>query len=153
MGGSLNFTAALFLPADRPERFGKATAAGADAAILDLEDAVAADAKGAGRAALRSDLAFVPVRARVNGLGTPWHAAHMAARAGRGLAAVIVPKAEAGAAFTALCETAPVPVIAWPVSSDYRRRPEWPGPASAAVSPSRARERTISCAGAAPTGT
>lgn len=31
----------LFVPADRPERFDKAAAAGADAVVLDLEDAVA----------------------------------------------------------------------------------------------------------------
>ncbi|MDJ1371963.1 HpcH/HpaI aldolase/citrate lyase family protein [Gulosibacter molinativorax] len=37
---------ALFVPATRPERIAKAFAAGADAVIVDLEDAVAADAKG-----------------------------------------------------------------------------------------------------------
>ena len=31
----------LFVPGDRPERFDKAAASGADAIILDLEDAVA----------------------------------------------------------------------------------------------------------------
>jgi citrate lyase beta subunit len=30
----------LFVPGDRPERFGKALASGADAVVLDLEDAV-----------------------------------------------------------------------------------------------------------------
>jgi citrate lyase beta subunit len=35
----------LFVPGDRPERMGKAFAAGADALILDLEDAVAPGAK------------------------------------------------------------------------------------------------------------
>ena len=30
----------LFVPGDRPERFAKASASGADAVILDLEDAV-----------------------------------------------------------------------------------------------------------------
>jgi citrate lyase subunit beta/citryl-CoA lyase len=33
----------LFVPGDRPERFAKAAASGADAVILDLEDAVTAD--------------------------------------------------------------------------------------------------------------
>ena len=37
----------LFVPGNRPERFGKALAAGADAVIIDLEDAVPA-AEGAG---------------------------------------------------------------------------------------------------------
>lgn len=38
-------TAPLFVPGDRPERFAKAAASGADAVILDLEDAVAAERK------------------------------------------------------------------------------------------------------------
>lgn len=112
MGAPLAFTVPLFVPANRPERFAKAADAGADAAILDLEDAVAADAKDAARAALRADFATVPVLVRVNGLGTPWHAADMAALAGRAFAAVMVPKAEAGEAFTALCAAAPIPVVA-----------------------------------------
>ncbi len=47
---------ALFVPADRPERFGKAVAA-ADVAILDLEDAVAGANKGAARDAVAAALA------------------------------------------------------------------------------------------------
>ncbi|MCZ4302565.1 HpcH/HpaI aldolase/citrate lyase family protein [Microbacterium oxydans] len=43
---------ALYAPADRPERFGKALDAGADAVIVDLEDAVAASRKADARAAL-----------------------------------------------------------------------------------------------------
>ena len=43
----------LFVPADRPERWKKAFAAGADAVILDLEDAVVASAKPDARRALR----------------------------------------------------------------------------------------------------
>jgi citrate lyase beta subunit len=44
----------LFTPADRPERFGKAAAVGADGAVLDLEDGVGLPAKQAARqAALR----------------------------------------------------------------------------------------------------
>ncbi|MBU2326132.1 MAG: CoA ester lyase, partial [Alphaproteobacteria bacterium] len=35
----------LFVPGDRPERFAKAAASGADAIILDLEDAVVPSAK------------------------------------------------------------------------------------------------------------
>ena len=40
----------LFVPADRPERFDKALATGADAIILDLEDSVSLERKPAGRA-------------------------------------------------------------------------------------------------------
>lgn len=42
----------LFTPGNRPERFAKAAATGADALILDLEDAVAEQAKDAARAIL-----------------------------------------------------------------------------------------------------
>ena len=47
----------LFVPADRPERIAKALASGADAVIVDLEDAVAPDAKEPAREALRGWLA------------------------------------------------------------------------------------------------
>ena len=44
----------LFTPADRPDRFGKAVAVGADGAVLDLEDGVGLSSKQAARqAALR----------------------------------------------------------------------------------------------------
>ena len=42
----------LFVPADRPERIAKALASGADAVIVDLEDAVAPEAKSRARQAL-----------------------------------------------------------------------------------------------------
>ena len=42
----------LFVPGDRPERFAKARAAGADMVIVDLEDAVAPESKPRARAAL-----------------------------------------------------------------------------------------------------
>lgn len=44
----------LFVPGNRPERFCKAAAAGADAIILDLEDAVHPDSKAAARDAIRA---------------------------------------------------------------------------------------------------
>ncbi len=112
MFARLDFTVALFVPANRPERFEKAARAGVDVVILDLEDAVAAEAKDAARAAPSSGFTSAPVVVRVNGLGTPWHVADMAALADGGFAAVMVPKAEATTAFAALCETAPIPVIA-----------------------------------------
>ena len=68
MGPSL-----LFCPADRPERYAKA-ADRADAVILDLEDAVSADAKAAARLALADPAnALDPERTivRVNPVGTP----------------------------------------------------------------------------------
>ncbi|MBX9456443.1 MAG: hypothetical protein KL863_10740 [Rhizobium sp.] len=61
----------LFVPADRPERFDKAASAGADAIIIDLEDAVAPAAKDSARSGLATGLAGlalkVPVFLRING--------------------------------------------------------------------------------------
>ena len=48
---------ALFVPGDRPDRFPKAAASGADIVILDLEDAVALDRKAEAREAVHVALA------------------------------------------------------------------------------------------------
>ena len=57
----------LFVPGDRPERFAKALASGADAVVLDLEDAVAPTAKAAARDAIGDWLAgAAPSRARAS---------------------------------------------------------------------------------------
>lgn len=75
MGGSW-ITVGLYVPGDRPERFAKALAAGADQVIIDLEDAVSADHKAAARHAVAQFLASHPggsVAVRPNGSGTPWH--------------------------------------------------------------------------------
>lgn len=47
----------LYVPGDRPDRFAKAVGSGADAVILDLEDAVAPDRKRAAREAVRDAVA------------------------------------------------------------------------------------------------
>ena len=65
----------LFTPATRPDRFAKAAAAGADVAILDLEDAVAPKDKAEARKTAVEYLAGSPVDGalhalRVNGLDT-----------------------------------------------------------------------------------
>ncbi|QEL27324.1 CoA ester lyase (plasmid) [Bosea sp. F3-2] len=112
MSASLDFLVPIFVPGNRPDRFEKAAAAGADAIIVDLEDAVAAEAKDEARAALRCGFSSLPILVRVNGVGTPWHEADMAALPGNGLAAVVVPKAEGGEGFAVLCEASPVPVVA-----------------------------------------
>jgi citrate lyase subunit beta/citryl-CoA lyase len=94
----------LFVPGDRPDRFDKAVATGADEVVLDLEDAVSPGAKGAARTAVAGWLA-AGGRAwvRVNGQGTPWHAADLDALAGlTGLSGVVVPKAESPEALAAV---------------------------------------------------
>jgi len=65
----------LFVPADRPARYAKALASGADAVIVDLEDAVAPDAKDGARGSLEAWLTGPDARGvvvRVNAAGTPW---------------------------------------------------------------------------------
>lgn len=53
-GGALSTARTLlFVPGDRPDRFARAGAAGADVVILDLEDAVAGPRKDAARAEVR----------------------------------------------------------------------------------------------------
>jgi citrate lyase subunit beta/citryl-CoA lyase len=92
----------LFVPGHRPDRFAKAAASGADAVILDLEDAVGADQKVEAREHVRRWLdEGNPAVVRINAAGTPWHdedVAMVATRAG----AVLVPKAEDPAVLGAL---------------------------------------------------
>jgi citrate lyase subunit beta / citryl-CoA lyase len=88
----------LFVPGDRPDRFVKALASGADAVVLDLEDAVLPKAKAAARAAISAFLATTAqasrVVVRINAVGTPWFAEDLMALAGHPSAAVMLPKAE-----------------------------------------------------------
>jgi len=85
----------LFVPGDRPERFDKAMAAGADAVIVDLEDAVAPGDKEAARAHLRAWLsADHPVCVRINAAGSSWFADDLALCAHPGVAGIVLPKAE-----------------------------------------------------------
>jgi len=64
----------LFVPGDRPDRVQRAAACGADAVILDLEDAVAIKAKAQARscvaASLRQGPRPVPYFVRVNALSS-----------------------------------------------------------------------------------
>lgn len=84
----------LFVPGDRPERFSKAAAAGADVTIIDLEDAVAADAKDIARhnAVQWVDAGHYCV-IRINAPGTPQIYEDLQALAGR-RCAILLPKAE-----------------------------------------------------------
>lgn len=95
----------LFVPGDRPDRFAKAAASGADALILDLEDAVAASAKDTARAAVRAWLgegASLPRIVRINPVDGPLAAADLVALAGTRPDAIMVPKAEGVVTITAL---------------------------------------------------
>jgi len=88
---------ALYLPASNARALEKAHSLPADAIILDLEDAVAPDLKGSARAAAvaamrEGGFGGREVAIRANGLETPWGAEDLAATAGSGAAAVLVPK-------------------------------------------------------------
>lgn len=91
-----DFIAPLFVPANRPERFKKAASSGADAIILDLEDAVPPDAKGEARRSLCVDFTDRPVLVRINGIGTDWHIDDVTAVSSLPIHGVILPKAEMG---------------------------------------------------------
>lgn len=112
----------LFVPGDRPERMEKALGLGADALILDLEDAVAPAAKPAAREAVR---AFVDRRpggpalfVRVNPLDGEEIAADLVALEGAPLAGVVLPKAEGAASVTALIERLPGDYRILPIASE-----------------------------------
>ncbi|HKT95498.1 MAG TPA: CoA ester lyase [Paraburkholderia sp.] len=87
----------LFVPGNRPERFDKACAAGADAVIVDLEDAVQPAEKAAAREHVRAWAdASHEVWVRVNGTDTPWFADDVAALAALpGVPGIMLPKAQA----------------------------------------------------------
>lgn len=85
----------LFVPGNRPARFDKACAAGADAVVIDLEDAVVGAEKAAARDAVRAWLqAGGRAWLRVNGSGTDWHAADLPLLDLPGVLGVLLPKAE-----------------------------------------------------------
>jgi citrate lyase subunit beta/citryl-CoA lyase len=99
----------LFVPGDRPERFGKALAAGADQVILDLEDAVALARKDAARDAIAAWLpqAERPVLLRVNAAGSPHFMADLALCAQANVCGIVLPKAEAPEALAEARRAAP----------------------------------------------
>jgi citrate lyase subunit beta/citryl-CoA lyase len=85
----------LFVPGNRPERFAKACAAGADAVIVDLEDAVPPSDKSAARDAVAAWLSPQrPVLIRVNNADSEWFRDDIALCAHPGVAGIVLPKAE-----------------------------------------------------------
>lgn len=85
----------LFVPGDRPDRFDKALAAGADMIVLDLEDAVAPDRKSEARESVAAWLS--PDRnicLRINGPDTDWFEDDMKLSTTAGVVAIMAPKIE-----------------------------------------------------------
>lgn len=84
----------LFVPGDRPDRFAKAAASGADLVIIDLEDAVAAKNKECARTAAAEWIAAGnDAVVRVNAPRTAWYPSDISSLATHALA-IMVPKAE-----------------------------------------------------------
>jgi len=98
----------LFVPGNRPERFAKALASGADAVVLDLEDAVAAASKREARDAIaqwssnaaEADRARIVVR--INDVQSPDCAEDLQLLRDARIAAVMLPKAESAAQVQAV---------------------------------------------------
>jgi len=106
----------LYVPGDRPERFAKAAASGADVVLIDLEDAVAPAHKDDARAAAAAHLAGVPagppVHVRINhgerGRADLEALAHLP-----GLAGIRVPKVETAAQLDAIGDLLPEGLGIW----------------------------------------
>lgn len=98
----------LFVPGDRPERFAKAAATGADALILDLEDSVSAERKPMARTeiaeALRGPALGPLLLVRINPLESEHIESDLEAISGLQPTAIMLPKAEGAASITALCK-------------------------------------------------
>lgn len=85
----------LFVPGNRPDLVVKALASGVDALIFDLEDSVPEASKGAARDNLAGIEALpVPLFVRVNGADTGHLWEDVTAAGSRGVAGVVLPKAE-----------------------------------------------------------
>jgi citrate lyase subunit beta/citryl-CoA lyase len=89
----------LFAPAVRPDFLAKLPARGADAVVIDCEDATPPTAKNEARATVRRlgpelVAAGCQVMVRVNAVATEWFAADIGGALTRDLAAVVVPKVE-----------------------------------------------------------
>ncbi|GGM29961.1 HpcH/HpaI aldolase/citrate lyase family protein [Pseudomonas asuensis] len=112
---------ALFVPGNRPERFGKALAAGADCVIVDFEDAVEENQKPQARQNLEAFLLQnqdVRIAVRINAPGHVEQAADIRfCSAHPAVAAIVLPKAETAAQIEALA-TAGKPV--WPLIETAR---------------------------------
>jgi len=88
----------LYMPGANTRALEKAKTLAADSLILDLEDAVAPDAKVAARAnilaALETGFGHREAVARINGLNTPWGMDDLKAFANSKVDAIVLPKVE-----------------------------------------------------------
>jgi len=99
----------LYMPGSNERALEKAKTIPCDGLILDLEDAVAPDAKTAARdavceAAASGEYGAREVTIRVNGADTEWHADDLKAACAAGPDAIVVPKVDSADAVRALVD-------------------------------------------------
>jgi citrate lyase subunit beta/citryl-CoA lyase len=99
----------LYMPASNERALQKATSIPCDGLILDLEDAVAPDAKVAARdaacaAAASGQYGKRELTIRINGADTEWHVDDLAAACAAGPDAIVVPKVSSADAVLQLVE-------------------------------------------------
>lgn len=109
---------ALYLPASNARAIEKSRSLACDVVILDLEDAVAPDAKTEARdgavAALKAGgFGAREVVIRANGFDTPWGADDLAAAAAAGPDAVLIPKVSTPADIVAARALLPAAIPLW----------------------------------------
>jgi citrate lyase subunit beta/citryl-CoA lyase len=97
----------LYMPSSNERALEKAKSIPCDGLILDLEDAVAPEAKPSARdaacaAAQSGEYGRRELTIRVNGMDTKWHAADMAAACAAGPDAIVVPKVNSAEEVRAL---------------------------------------------------
>ncbi len=106
----------LFVPANRPDRFEKALATGADRIILDLEDAVPLDGKDVARAALvAAQLDWSRIVVRVNPSSTGFFYDDLRAVAATQAAGVMIAKAETAADINIVAQAIGRPIDITPL--------------------------------------
>lgn len=110
---------ALYMPASNSRAIDKARALPCDVVILDLEDAVAPEMKGAARAqaveaVTQGGFGHREVVVRCNGLDTEWGAEDITAIAAAGPDAILLPKvSDPGPLVRARAELGSAPVALW----------------------------------------
>ena len=105
----------LFAPGSEERKLVRALGSGADAVVADLEDAVAPAEKAAARDLTTRLVAETETNAarlvRVNGVGTEWHDADVAAAEASSADGIVLPKATA-AAVAAVSDRVDLPIVA-----------------------------------------
>ncbi len=119
-------TTYLFVPGDRPDRFEKALASGADAVILDLEDAIPPHGKAAARTAIaawwssQAPATTARMLVRINDDSTAWFDDDIAFVQQLRIGSVMLPKTERAAQVEAVKAALPAEGIVIPLVETAR---------------------------------